>query len=67
MIAHLSYLVYLDFRLIDTPSREAALEQYKYTIEEIVHNETLAQKALEEKQDEETKRKLHKVKNSMFI
>ncbi len=62
MIAHLSYLVYLDFRLIDSPSRDAALEQYRYAIEEIVHNETLAQKALEEKQEEETKTKLHKVK-----
>jgi hypothetical protein len=63
IVAHLSYLVYLDFRLIDAPSRDAALEQYKYAIEEIVHNETLAQKALEERQEDETKRKLHKVKN----
>ena len=62
MIAHLSYLVYLDFRLIDAPSRDAALEQYRYAIEEIVHNETLAQKILEEKGEEESRRKLHKVR-----
>jgi hypothetical protein len=61
VIAHLSYLVYLDFRLIDAPGRDAALEQYRYAIEEIVHNETLAQKLLEEKLEEETKTKLHKV------
>ena len=61
VIAHLSHLVYLDFRLIDSTTKEAALEQYNYTIEELVHNENLAAKQLEDKQDKEKKTKLHKV------
>lgn len=60
VVAHLSHLIYLDFRLIDSATREAALEQYRYAIEELVHNETLAQKQLEESQEEDKKRKLHK-------
>ena len=54
-------MVYLDFRLIDSTTKEAALEQYNYTIEELVHNENLAAKQLEDKQDKEKKTKLHKV------
>ena len=45
-IAHLSSLVYLDYRLIDNEKREEALEQYRDSIDELVHDET----ALERKQ-----------------
>lgn len=67
VVAHLSHLVYLDFRLIDAKCRESALEQYRYTIEEIVHNETLAEKQKQEAYEQEMKRKLHKVKENDII
>lgn len=65
-MSHLSHLIYLDFRLIDSTTREAALEQYKYAIEERVHNETLAQKQLEEQEEEDKKRKLHRVSGTLL-
>ena len=48
-IAHISSLVYLDYRLIDNEKREEALEQYRDSIDELVHDET----ALERKQKAE--------------
>lgn len=51
-VAHISSLVYLDYRLIDNEKREEALEQYRDSIDELVHDETVLerkQKAEEEK------------------
>ena len=56
VVAHLSALVYLDFRLIDDQTRDAALEKYKYSIEELVHDENIALRKLEEKEAKEKER-----------
>ena len=61
VIAHLPELVYLDFRLIDESAREAATERYKYSIEELVHDETIAKRKLDEQQAMQKERQLHKV------
>ncbi|XP_048576151.1 dynein regulatory complex subunit 3 [Nematostella vectensis] len=60
VIAHLPDLVYLDFRLIDETAREAATERYKYSIEEMVHDETVAQKKQDEEEARNKERLLHK-------
>ena len=61
VIAHLPDLVYLDFRLIDESAREAATERYKYSIEELVHDETIARRKQEELEQKLQERQLHKV------
>lgn len=61
VIAHLPDLVYLDFRLIDESGREAATERYKYSIEELVHDETIARRKQEELEQQLQERQLHKV------
>ena len=61
VIAHLPNLVYLDFRLIDESGREAATERYKYSIEELVHDETIARRKQEELEQQLQERQLHKV------
>lgn len=61
VIAHLPDLVYLDFRLIDESAREAAMERYKYSIEELVHDETIARRKQEELEQKLQERQLHKV------
>ena len=61
VIAHLPDLVYLDFRLIDESAREAATERYKYSIEELVHDETIARRKQEELDQKQRERQLHKV------
>lgn len=61
VIAHLSELVYLDFRLIDESAREAATEKYKYSIEEMVQNETIAKRKQDEVEENQKERQLHKV------
>lgn len=43
VVAHIPSLVYLDFRLIDGNTRTAAMEQYRYAIEELVADETTAE------------------------
>ena len=63
VIAHLPDLVYLDFRLVDNTAREVATEKYKYSIEELVHDETVVQRKNEEKEEKEKERLLHKVSN----
>ncbi|XP_022092308.1 dynein regulatory complex subunit 3-like [Acanthaster planci] len=52
VVAHVPTLVYLDFRLIDQNTRAAAMEQYRYAIEELVADET----ALESKRIEQEER-----------
>ncbi|KAL9956946.1 hypothetical protein ACROYT_G038512 [Oculina patagonica] len=61
VIAHLPELVYLDFRLIDESAREAATEKYKYSIEELVHDETIAKRKQEELEEKLQERQLHKL------
>lgn len=61
VIAHLPELVYLDFRLIDESAREAATERYKYSIEELVHDETIAKRKQDELEEKQTERHLHKL------
>lgn len=61
VIAHLSELVYLDFRLIDESAREAATEKYKYSIEEMVQNETIAKRKQDEVEENQKERQLHKM------
>jgi hypothetical protein len=53
--------VYLDFRLVDETAREVATEKYKYSIEELVHDETAAERKKKEKEARENERQLHKV------
>ena len=61
VIAHLPELVYLDFRLVDSTAREVATEKYMYSIEELVHDETVALRKHAETKDRENERLLHKV------
>ncbi|XP_068761038.1 dynein regulatory complex subunit 3-like [Montipora capricornis] len=61
VIAHLPELVYLDFRLIDESAREAATEKYKYSIEELVHDETIANRKQDEMEEKQHERQLHKL------
>eukprot|EP00795_Rhopilema_esculentum_P009049 gene9049-16693_t len=59
-VAHLPSLVYLDYRLVDEQVREAANEQYKYSVEEMVQDENVAQRKQEEFEKKEAERQQHK-------
>ena len=61
VIAHLPELVYLDSRLVDESSQKAATERYRYSIEELLHNETVAKEKEEEEATKNKKRQIHKV------
>ncbi|XP_041943403.1 dynein regulatory complex subunit 3 [Alosa sapidissima] len=58
--AYLPDLVYLDYRLLDEKTREAAFAKYQYAIEEKKHNEAQEQKAKDEKKKIEEELQLHK-------
>ncbi|XP_067238775.1 dynein regulatory complex subunit 3 [Chanodichthys erythropterus] len=45
--AYLPDLVYLDYRLLDEQTREAAFAKYQYAVEEMQHNELQEQQAIE--------------------
>lgn len=62
VIAFLSNLEFLDYRLVDQQSRDAAIEKYQVSRDEMLHNE----KQAEIKKEEETKRQqeLEKHKNA---
>ncbi|KAI1883963.1 hypothetical protein AGOR_G00221500 [Albula goreensis] len=45
--AYLPELAYLDFRLLSEETREKALAKYQYALEKLIHDETLALKAIE--------------------
>eukprot|EP00794_Sanderia_malayensis_P009065 gene9065-10033_t len=60
VISHLPSIVYLDYRLVDEQSREAAIKQYSLAIEELTHDEIVAQKRKEELEKKEQERQLHK-------
>lgn len=59
-IAHLPVLEYLDYRLIDENTRAAANEEYHLAIQELTHNEEVAQKKLDEQKAKEEEFSLHK-------
>lgn len=68
-IAHLSSLVYLDYRLIDAEKREEAYEQYRDSIDELVHDEAALerkQKAEEEKVAQTMLYKVGQLKSAYF-
>ncbi len=48
--------------MVDQQAREAALKQYSYTIEELVHDEEAAHRKKEEAERKEVDRQLHKVR-----
>ncbi|KAL4240950.1 Dynein regulatory complex subunit 3 [Mactra antiquata] len=54
VIAYISSIDFLDYRLIDKQSRDAATERYHLLIEEMLHNERQA----EMRQDEDSKRQI---------
>ncbi|XP_036408025.1 dynein regulatory complex subunit 3 [Megalops cyprinoides] len=58
--AYLPDLAYLDFRRLDKETREKALAKYHYALEERIHNETLALKAIQAKKKEEEELQQHK-------
>ncbi|KAL2101181.1 hypothetical protein ACEWY4_002942 [Coilia grayii] len=58
--AYLPDLVYLDYRLVDEKTREAAFAKYQYAIEEKKHNEAQEQKAKDEKEKLAKTLQLHK-------
>ncbi|XP_077980345.1 dynein regulatory complex subunit 3-like isoform X2 [Glandiceps talaboti] len=53
VVAHIPSLVYLDFRLIDSNTRDSANEQYKYSIEELEADERAAERKEEEEKAQE--------------
>ncbi|XP_071963999.1 dynein regulatory complex subunit 3-like [Antedon mediterranea] len=66
VVAHIPSLVYLDFRLIDGNTREAAVEKYRYAIEELVADETAAElkeKGRKQQQEEYARQKAAYVEN----
>jgi len=44
IVAHLPNLVYLDYRLVDNAKREDAIETYKDSIDELVHDEMVVER-----------------------
>ena len=61
-IAHLPSLVYLDYRLIDNIKREAAIEKYRDSIDELTHDESVLQRKVEEDEEKQSQRIIHKVR-----
>nr|XP_054762635.1 dynein regulatory complex subunit 3-like [Lytechinus pictus] len=55
VVAHIPTLAYLDFRLIDGNTKTAAMEQYKYAIEELMADETAAENKRLDKELKENK------------
>ena len=53
-IAHLPSLVYLDYRLIDNIKREAAIERYRDSIDELTHDEAVLQHKIEEEEEKQS-------------
>ncbi|XP_041085644.1 dynein regulatory complex subunit 3 [Polyodon spathula] len=65
--AYLPELVYLDFRLVDENTREVASLQYQYAIDEIKHNENMAQRKLTEELQKQEELELHKAAYVEFL
>ena len=51
---------------MDESAREAAAERYKYSVEERVHDETIAKRNQDELEEKQKERQLHKVTVSFF-
>jgi len=60
-IAHLPSLVYVDYRLIDNVKREEAIECYRDSIDELLHDETVLRRKRVEQEEKEAQRIIHKV------
>ncbi|XP_051742051.1 dynein regulatory complex subunit 3 [Ctenopharyngodon idella] len=58
--AYLPDLVYLDYRLLDEQTREAAFAKYQYAVEEMQHNELQEQQAIEAQKISNEELQLHK-------
>ncbi|XP_067285156.1 dynein regulatory complex subunit 3 [Pseudorasbora parva] len=58
--AYLPDLVYLDYRLLDEQTREAAFAKYQYAVEEMQHNELQEQQAVEAQKISNEELQLHK-------
>ncbi|XP_057201524.1 dynein regulatory complex subunit 3 [Triplophysa rosa] len=57
---NLPHVVYLDYRLLDEPTREMAITKYQYAIEEILQNEQQEQQAMEAQRINNLELQLHK-------
>ncbi|XP_074648163.1 dynein regulatory complex subunit 3-like [Tubulanus polymorphus] len=59
-VAHIPWLEYLDYRLVDENSKMAGYEKYQIAIEELIHDENAAERKLEELKLKEEEVVLHK-------
>lgn len=59
-IAHLPSLVYVDYRLIDNVKREEAIEFYRDSIDELVHDEAIFKRKKAEEEEKASQRAIHK-------
>lgn len=66
-IAHLTSLVYLDYRLVDSKKREEAMEKFPDSIDELTQDEMILERKLSEERNFEEKRAIHKVQVHMVI
>jgi len=53
--------VYVDYRLIDNVKREEAIECYRDSIDELLHDETVLRRKRVEQEEKEAQRIIHKV------
>ncbi|KAJ8387133.1 hypothetical protein AAFF_G00160730 [Aldrovandia affinis] len=58
--AYLPNLAYLDFRLLSDETKEEAMGKYQYALEELIHNETQEQRAIEAQRKTEEEFQQHK-------
>lgn len=61
VVSHLSRLDYLDYRLVDAATRTTGLDRYYIAIEELIHDETAAERKLQEQKALHTETELHKL------
>lgn len=60
-IAHLPFLVYLDYRLIDGAKRNEAIDSFRDAIDELVHDEAILKRKKIEEEQKAAERIVHKV------
>ncbi|XP_064595278.1 dynein regulatory complex subunit 3-like [Liolophura sinensis] len=60
VVAHLSSLEFLDYRLVDEQSKAAAVEKYQISIEEILDDEKKASMKIEETERKQKEFEIHK-------
>lgn len=61
IVAHLPNLVYLDYRLVDNTKREDAIETYKDSIDELVHDEMVVERKKTEEDEKMAELIIYKV------